>query len=147
MLGAAAGTVNTAYLWAGVVVAVVALIGTLIGLIRYLKRQGAEDEADVKVREAVLGTKENGFVGMEQRLSSQMTNEISKLRHEMRPNGGGPGSKALGDTVHRIEEKVDEHGETLRATNSKLDQHIGRCDAEHDSLGRQIQGLKRKGAE
>lgn len=120
MLGSAA---SVGVVWAPIILAALALAGGLAALWKFAGNSGANDAADQKVRDAVLGTKDNGYTTLEQRLGAR----IDATRAELHPNGG----KSMRDVVDRIETKVDEH--------------VGYCKAEHDAFGRRIAEVESRG--
>lgn len=124
---------EAAYTWTWIFVGIFTLsgVGGIAAILRWAMNKGVDDRDDTKVREAVLGTKENGYVGMEARLITK----IDDLAKEMRPNGGAAGQ--LGATVGRIETGLGE-------LKSALDRQIGSNDAEHRGIRDRLDALERK---
>ena len=128
---AATNVSSDTYNWLYVGVGVLMLVGLVYAGIRWLKKQAvAEAALQALVDANVL-----------QRLKDQ-DEVLAEIRRAQQPNGLD--TDEPGDIGKRTENLVKELFEEVKATNTKLDKHMGASEVEEREIWRAINGLRGK---
>lgn len=114
---ASAQALNTTYLWAGIIVSVVALGTGLLTLAKGVRTWAANE------------AKQRANIEMVPELVKRMT----AIEKAIKPNGKD--TQQIGDIAARVEEKIDK-------LDSKLDRHIGGAEKEGNAIWRAIHKLE-----
>lgn len=124
---------NNAYLWVYVIIGIVTLLGTggMVGLVRWLKRQGIRDAQIDRVVLAVLGDDTPDHKSLQQRLDAQ-DRAIDKAIEATQSNGLN--TNQVGDIAKRTENIVTD----LR---DEFKKHLGSSDEVHRQMWREIRSI------